>query len=81
MEKFITELSKCRDPAVLLGIYRILCGPFPSENPPEFYELIESIFKGYKAAPRKRRRELLKILKAANKGAKDNGNVTEKSTD
>lgn len=66
MEQFLTELSKCRDPAVLLGVARILCGKLP-EEPPAFEDLLTDILEKYQAAPRKRRRELLRILKAANK--------------
>lgn len=67
--KFTTELLCTKDPAVFLGVARILKVPFMTEEgtPKDFNGLVDDVIGAYCASPHKRKKELLKILKDANK--------------
>lgn len=80
-EKFIDVLLETKDPAVFAGVARILKVPLmeDKDKPKEFVDVFMEIVKNYTAAPRTRKKELLKILKDANscKESVDNGNFTK----
>ena len=67
--KFTTELLCTKDPAILLGVARILKVPFMTEEgtPKDFNGLVDDVIGAYCASPHKRKKELLKILQDANK--------------
>ena len=66
--EFMTELTKL-EITEFLGVARILKVTVlkEDESPREFVEVFEDIVKSYNEASRDRRRELLKIIKTANK--------------
>ena len=68
-EKFLRELSKIKDPAVFFGTARILKVPcmVDKDTPREFQDILKDVIDNYFAAAPSRQRELLKILKDANK--------------
>ena len=67
--RFIYELSKIKQPEVFIGVARILQVKLVNEDGEsrDFDEIFDDVLNAYSAADRKRRRELFKILKAANK--------------
>lgn len=67
--KFTTELLCTKDPAIFLGVARILKVPFMTEEgtPKDFNGLVDNVIGAYCASPHKRKKELLKILQDANK--------------
>jgi len=67
--RFIYELSKIKQPEVFIGVARILQVKLVNEEGEsrDFDEIFNDVLNTYSAADRKRRRELFKILKAANK--------------
>ena len=67
--KFTTELLCTKDPAIFLGVARILKVPFMTEEstPKDFNGLVDDVIGAYCASPHKRKKELLKILQDANK--------------
>ena len=68
LERFANELANTHDPEVFLGVARILKVELVDEDDKArgFYELWSDVIDNYNAAPRKRKRELLKILREAN---------------
>ena len=67
VERFIQELGRIKNPEVFLGVARILkVRLVEGENPRDFGELCADVIDSYELAPRKRKRELLKILREAN---------------
>lgn len=81
-EKFMLEIGKIQDPEVFLGIARILKVKLLDDdmNPKDFSDLFEEVMIGFDGAGRKRKKELLKILRAANKEARiENGDSTKDS--
>lgn len=68
-ERFIYELSKIKQPEVFIGVARILQVKLVNEDGEsrDFDEIFNDVLNAYSAADRRRRRELFKILKAANK--------------
>lgn len=73
--RFMREVAKIRDPELFLGVCRILKVELLEKKKGEeevardFSLLFEDCMAQYAAAPRKRRRELLRILQQANKEA------------
>lgn len=70
--KFIQEISRIKDPEIFLGVARILHVPLVEQKDDKyvarnFYAMCHDIIVAYDAADRTRRRELLTILKQANK--------------
>lgn len=66
-ERFIHELGRIKDPEVFLGVARILKVQLVKDDKPrDFGELCADVINFYELAPRKRKRELLKILREAN---------------
>ena len=67
--KFIKELGNIKDPAVFLGVARILeVGIMEDKDTPkDFSEVLNGVIENFIAAPSKRQKELLGILKDANK--------------
>ena len=67
--KFIKELGKTSDPAVFLGVARVLEVQImkDKDTPKDFSEVLNGVIENFIAAPSKRQKELLGILKDANK--------------
>lgn len=68
-KEFIRELARITEPECFIGVARILKVELMEENgkdPRPFGDLFEDVIKAYEVAPRKRRRELLQILREAN---------------
>ena len=67
--QFIRELGNIKDAAVFMGVVRILkVNPMKDKDTvKEFNEVLEEVLNAYIAADLKRKKELLKILKDANK--------------
>lgn len=82
-EKFTNEIARTKDPIVFIGIARILNVSLMSEKDPKNFEdvLVECI-EAFDKENRARRKELLKVLKDANK-CKENidADSTENSTE
>lgn len=68
-KKFVYEIGRIKDPVVFFGIAKILEVPcfIDKDNPREFEEVLNDILDTYFAAESKKQKELLDILKAANK--------------
>lgn len=75
LEKFIMEISKCKDPVVFCGLARVLKVPLVEDKLDEnkhpigrdFGDIFEDVLNAFSAADRRRKRELLKILAQSNK--------------
>ena len=84
-EKFIDILLETKDPAVFVGVARILKVPLMEDEntPKKFADVFIEVVKNYSAAPHIRKKELLKILKDANscKESVDYGNSTKDSAE
>lgn len=67
-EKFGEELLRIKRPEIFLGVARILKVQLLNDanEPRDFSELFVDVIDFYAASPRKRKRELLKILREAN---------------
>lgn len=68
---FLKEIGQIKAPEIFLGVARILKVPLLSEDKEarDFIDLFADIMEKYHAAPRKRRKELLQILRDANRAA------------
>jgi len=65
-KKFLDLISKMKEPELFLGVCRILkVKIYEGEEPKDFIVLLEEALEAFKATPRKRRKELLKIMEAA----------------
>ena len=82
-EKFMREIGRIKSPELFLGIVRILKVQFFEKDgePRPFEDLFADVMANYAAAPPKRKRELLGILRDANsiKGDLEDGNTTTDS--
>lgn len=86
-QKFLKELGNIKDPVVFLGLCPILKVEIYKEEkdengkkiPRDFHEVLKDLMSSYDCAGRKRKRELLKILRDANKaqGGEVDGPRTE----
>ena len=66
-ERFIYELGRIKNPEIFLGVARILkVQLIEGENPRDFEYLCKDVIEGFENSNRKRKRELLKILREAN---------------
>ena len=67
---FLLEISKIKNPEIFIGVVKILNVDLLTQDKEakDFADLLEETLKAYEAAPRKLRRELLSILRKANKG-------------
>ena len=76
-EKFLKELANIKDPVIFLGLCPILKVDIYTEEkdeeghfvPKTFPVLLDEMMKNFDCAGRPRKRELLKILREANKVA------------
>jgi hypothetical protein len=82
--KFMREIANIKDPEFFFGVLKILKVELmekkegeEEETPRDFVALFEDCMAHYAAAPRKRRRELLRILRDANKEAAHYADRTE----
>lgn len=69
-EKFMKEISLCKDPTVFVGVAHILGVSLlqpDGSTPKEAEILIADVVDSFSAAPRARRKELYQILHKANK--------------
>lgn len=75
VKKFIKEIGNTTDPVVFLGLAKILKVPVMEEGKPrDFVQVLKETIDNYIAAPYIKQKEILEILKDANK-------YKEKSTD
>lgn len=86
IKKFIKELANVSDPAVFLGVARVLKVPIMEDEnkPKDFSEILNGVINNYIAAPYKKQKELLNILVDANKCKEENvsdGNNTKDSAE
>lgn len=83
--QFLKEIGKIRDVAVFLGVARILKVQTmeDKDTPKDFNEVLKEVIDNYFAAEPKRQKELLDILKDANKCKEkiEYGNSTEDSAE
>ena len=68
-KRFIKELVKIKDPVVFFGVARVLkVNPMvDKDTPKDFAAVLEEIIDAYFAAEPKKQKELLNILRDANK--------------
>lgn len=68
VKKFIKEIGNTTDPVVFLGLAKILKVPVMEEGKPrDFVQVLRETIDNYIAAPYTRQKEILTILKDANK--------------
>lgn len=68
VKKFIKEIGNTTDPVVFLGLAKILKVPVMEEGKPrDFVQVLRETIDNYIAAPYTRQKEILEILKDANK--------------
>lgn len=87
-EEFMREISKIKDPSVFLGLARLLSVRLIEDKKGEdghfihrdFVNIFEDLMAKYAAAPSKRRKEILSILKMSNR-VKEEGEVNGNSTE
>lgn len=66
---FIKELSRTKDPVVFLGVAKILgvsC-MVDKDTPKDFQDILKDVIDTYFAADPKRQKEVLEVLRDANK--------------
>lgn len=83
-DKFMIEISKVKEPEIFIGVARILKVKLIEDSGEvrDFVDLFNDVIASFAAAPLKRRKELLKILRDANKFKGEievNGNTTSDS--
>ena len=82
-KKFIYALSKINDPAVFLGVAKILKVSVmkDKDTPRDFNDILKDTIENYFAAAPKRQKEILQILGDANKCKEsiEDGNNTKNS--
>lgn len=80
-KKFLEEVSRIKDPAVFLGIAKIMKVPcfIDKDTPRDFHDILKDTIDNYFAAAPSRQKEVLKILKDANecKESIEDGNNTK----
>lgn len=70
-DKFLENLSQMRDPIEFLGLAKLLGAPLVKDEldedgkpiPIEFEEIVAAMYLKYSKLSRKKRREILKIMK------------------
>ena len=66
-ERFIYELGRIKNPEIFLGVARILKVRLIEDGEPrDFGDLCADVIESFEQTNRKRKRELLKILRDAN---------------
>lgn len=66
-ERFILEISNIKTPEIFLGVARILKVQLVTvQGARQFEDIYADVLEAFECAPRKRKRELLKILRDAN---------------
>ena len=66
-ERFILELGRIKNPEIFLGVARILKVQLVKEEKArDFGDIFKDTIEAYENSGRKRKRELLKILREAN---------------
>lgn len=82
-EKFMEEISRIKEPEIFLGVARVLGIKLMEDekNPRDFVDVFSDCIEKYSGCARDRKKELLAILKKANKekAGKNDGNRTENS--
>ena len=84
VEKFTKELAEVKDPVVFVGVARVLQVSLMGNNkePKDFQNVFIECVKAFNDAERKRQKELLSILKDANKCKESiNADSTKNSTE
>lgn len=79
-QMFMEEVSKIKDPAMFLGVARVLgVDWFKNPDEKEFLDIFVDAVDGFDKASRKRKKEILKILRKANKCKEvgENGSYTK----
>ena len=79
--QFMKEIADIKDPIIFFGIARMMEIKLIDDEsqPKDFCEMFEDIIIRYNSLARKLKREILKILRQANKEEKTNANRTENS--
>ena len=74
-EKFMVEISKIKQPEIFLGVVRILKVKLMEDEktPRDFVDVFRDCVEAYHNMGRERKKELLKILKQANKAKIEEG--------
>lgn len=79
-EKFVEEISRIKDPTVFLGVARVLKVQLMDDKDARSFEkIIEDVVESFCGAGRKRKKELLKLLRCANKEVELDAGNTEDS--
>lgn len=69
LERFANELARIYEPEVFLGVARILKVELVEDDKPRtFYDIWSDVIDKFNESPRKRKRELLRIVRQANGG-------------
>lgn len=84
-QKFMEEISLCRSPELFIGVCRILRVDLLTDQkdeeghhiPKDFGALFEDVMRAYSTSERKRKRELLSILREANRTKEEDFSVEE----
>ena len=87
-QKFLEEISRCKDPVIFLGLSRVLCvkwvdvdseGANTKDQPVRtFAAVLDDMMRQYSKAPRRLKKDLIKCLRDANNaGEIENAGNTE----
>lgn len=70
-QEFLREISKIQDIALFLGVMKLLGVKEEKEDKTqkEFSEVLDEVMKKFESKARSKRKELVKILRKANKAA------------
>ena len=67
-EKFMEEISRIKEVEIFLGISKLLSVELlDGKDPRDFTDVFADVMEKFRGKDRKRKRELLKVLKLANK--------------
>lgn len=85
--QFILEIAKIKEPEIFLGVARILKVQLLNDEkdedghfkPRAFEEVCADVIESYAHSDRRRKRELLKLLRQSNKGGIEDADRTKDS--
>lgn len=77
-QEFLKEISKIKDIVIFMGIANLLGVKTENEDksPKDFHVVLEEIMKKFESKERRKRKELVKILRKAN-AVKDSEEATK----
>lgn len=67
--KFLNEISHIKEPEIFIGLAKLLCVKLVNDDGEtlDFVDILDRVLHQYSNAPRKLRKDILKMLREANK--------------